>query len=98
MEDLYQSLNDNSQYFQERFEECKKLEDILRPLLEYAKTKVPDTKETVYFFYEILRLNQLITIAALDTIPLCQGCILTNENDWQNKFYCKIFRIYKLFS
>ena len=50
MKDLYQSLNNNCQYFQERFEECKKLEDLLRNLSKYAKTNVPDTKETIDFF------------------------------------------------
>ena len=89
MKDLYQSLNDNCQYFQERFEECKKSEDLLRNLSKYAQINVPDTKETVDFFHQILKINQLITIVALDAIPLCQGCMLTEENDWHNKFYCK---------
>lgn len=31
----------------------------------------------------------MITITALDAIPLCQGCILTEDNDLHNKFYCK---------
>ena len=89
MKDLYQSLNDNCQYFQERFEECKKSEDLLRNLSKYAQINVPDTKETVDFFHQILKINQIITIVALDAIPLCQGCILTEEDDWHNKFYCK---------
>lgn len=89
MKDLYQSLNDNCQYFQERFEECKKSEDLLRNLSKYAQINVPDTKETVDFFHQILKINQLITIVALDAIPLCQECILTEEDDWHNKFYCK---------
>ena len=89
LNELYQSLNDNCRYFQVRFEECKKTEDSLRALLEYARKNVPDTKETVAFIYQILKINQLITITALDAIPLCQGCILTGENDWRNKFYCK---------
>lgn len=99
MKDLYQSLNNNCQYFQERFEECKKLEDLLRNLSKYAKTNVPDTKETIDFFYQILKINQLITIIALDAIPLCQGCILTEDNDWYNKFYCKYayLNIYEFF-
>lgn len=89
LKELYQNLSDYSEYFQIRFEECKKSEDSLSALLEYARKNVPDTKETVAFFYQILKLNQLITIAALDAIPLCQGCILTDESDWRNKFYCK---------
>lgn len=99
MKDLYQNLNDNCQYFQERFEECKELEDLLRNLSKYAQINAPETKETIDFFSRILKINQLITIVALDAIPLCQGCILTEDNDWHNKFYCKYayLNIYEFF-
>jgi hypothetical protein len=86
--DLYQQTKGDYGNCEERFKQVQAYNELIENIQPIANQH-EETKSMVSKFQSILKIYNLVTIALLDARTLSYGCILSNENEWDCKFYCK---------
>lgn len=89
--ELYMQIENN--YIieaQERFNTVRIYNEIINQLSSICNdNQYKEPQLMLSKFQDILKINDLLSVTFLDTITNCRDCILSNDNEWYNKFHGK---------